>query len=263
MKWNEFDLLCCSSCGLVFADPIEVPRSLYENVYETPGEYGNFYEGYYSEAEKVSGRKFHVAWAWRHFFRLNCRKGRLVDIGCSTGVFMVAARDRGWHTVGVEFSSRAAEIARKTTESEIFAGTIEECNFPPGSFDAVTSWEVLEHLPDPATFFRSIYRILKPGGVWALSTPNWRSRWERSTTEMTRRPPFHLTYWTPASLRKMLVSGGFTEILIREKPFAWQEEMGRMKWVCLPISLFRSFILGQKGNRLLAIARKPMEGKQL
>ena len=261
MRWNDYDLRRCSSCGLVFADPLIVPPSLYESVYEAPSDYGNFYKGYYSEAQKVSGRKFHITWAWRHFFRLKNQKGQLVDIGCSTGVFMVAAQDRGWHTVGVEFSSRAAEIARKTTGSEILAGTIQECDFPPASFEAVTSWEVLEHLPDPVAFTRSVYKILKPGGVWALSTPNWRSRWEKTTTEPTRRPPFHLTFWTPDSLRKLLLGGGFTEILIREKPIAWQEEVGRRKWIYLPISLFRSFFLGQKGNRLFAIGKKPAEGK--
>src|SRR6185436_19375629 len=111
---------------------------------------------------------------------------------------------------------------------------------------------------DPVRFAREVHRILKPGGYWAISVPNWNSPWERATTEITRRPPYHVTYWKPAPMQRLLDSSGFEVVTTKQKPFAWQEEVGDRKFVYLPIAIFRSVFLGQKANRLFALGRKPL-----
>lgn len=255
MTWKDYSLLCCSGCDLVWASPYEIPQGLYDSAYN-PIETNEFYYNYYTQ---VSGRKLHEAWAWRKFFSRHGKpNGRqiLLDIGCSTGGFLAVAQTHGWQTVGLEVSSNAAEVARKVTSSEVFVGNIEDAPYLECSFDAVTTWEVLEHVIDPVGFAKQVMKLLKPGGVWALSVPNWASPWERGTTQEIRRPPYHLTYWTESPMHQLLIKTGFQDVETRLKPFAWSEEVGNRKFVYLPVALFRSAILKQKANRLFAFGRK-------
>lgn len=254
MTWDRYRLERCANCDLVFANPLETPPELYHAAYSSPT---HWYQGYYRQAKEIPKRRFHVAWAWRHFFNLvHGNGGRLLDIGCSTGAFMAAASDRGWKPEGIDVSKEAVEVAREATGAVVHTGTLQSCNFPDDTFEVVSSWEVLEHVTDPIAFAKEVYRVLKPGGYWTISTPNWRSRWERATTEVSRRPPFHVTYWNAKTLGRLLRETGFEVIATREKPFAWQEEVGARKWLYLPVALFRGFVLRQKANRLFALGRK-------
>ena len=253
LAWRDYHLLRCAGCGLVYADRREVPPALYDQAYEDLA----FYQEYFAQARQSPGRR-HIAWAWRHFFRMVPGHGRILDIGCATGTFMSAARERGWEPAGVDVSPAATRVAAELTGGEVHVGTVEACRFADGTFDAVTAWEVLEHVPDPLGFVSEICRILKPGGSFALSTPNWRSPWERATTDVNRRPPFHLTYWSPEPLVRLLTQRGFEQVITREKPVAWAEEVGRLKWIYLPVAIVRSVVFDQKGNRLFALARKPL-----
>ncbi len=256
MQWNEYAMVKCASCGLVFADPLEPPPHLYHQAYEDPT---HCYKGYLDRAEGIAGKSYHVAWAWRHFFNRATppANARLVDVGCSTGIFMAAAKDRGWSPEGVEISPPAVEAARRSTGATVHEGTLEGCKFASASFDAVTSWEVLEHVTEPTKFAAEVFRILKPGGWWAISVPNWNSPWERATTEITRRPPYHVTYWRPPTIERLLRESKFEAVTTKQKLFAWTEEVGSKKFAYLPVALFRSFVLGQKANRLFALGRKP------
>jgi SAM-dependent methyltransferase len=257
MTWKKYRLLSCVGCNLVYADPLEVPPGLYDAAYDQI-DTNEFYQNYYTQ---VSGRKLHTAWAWRQFFDRYGRPDgsqRLLDVGCSTGGFMAVAQANGWKTAGLEVSSSAAEVARKVTESDVEIGLIEDSPYAPGSFDAVTTWEVLEHMTDPVGFARRVMQLLKPGGVWALSVPNWASRWERATVQEIRRPPYHLTYWTEAPMQRLLAGSGFQDVVTRQKPFAWSEEVGDRRFAYLPVALFRSVFLNQKANRLFAFGRKPV-----
>jgi len=96
--------------------------------------------------------------------------GELLDVGCYTGAFMEIAAAEGWEVSGVELSSWAAAIAREAEFGSVYEGTLEEIAFPLNSFDVVTLWDVIEHLPQPATMLNEIAAIQPPGGILALST---------------------------------------------------------------------------------------------
>jgi SAM-dependent methyltransferase len=253
MVWNRFRLVRCYDCDLVYSDPLEVPATLYDEAYD----HHAAYQGYLREARSTATPRLHVAWAWRHFFGFAPTPGRLLDVGCATGSFMRVARNRGWSPQGVDVSPAAAAIAREVAGAETHAGTLEACRFPSDSFDAVTAWEVLEHVPSPKAFMAEIYRILRPGGRVALPTPNWRSPWEQKTQDDNRRPPYHLTFWSAEPGRRLLFDTGFGDTVAREKPFAWSEEVGKLKWFYLPVAIVRSVILHHRGNRLLLMGVKP------
>lgn len=99
--------------------------------------------------------------------------GRLLDVGCGPGEFLMQARAAGWDAVGVELTDDTVALARERTGLRVLAGDLtNEELIRPASFDVVTLWGVLEHLPDPAGMLDACRRILRPDGVLMLETPN-------------------------------------------------------------------------------------------
>lgn len=97
----------------------------------------------------------------------------LLDIGCGTGEFCYEAGKLGWKTVGVELTEDAAMVAHTKSGLTVLAGDImHEEMLQPSSFDVVTLWGVLEHVPDPDGLLKACVRLLRPNGLILLETPN-------------------------------------------------------------------------------------------
>jgi len=145
--------------------------------------------------------------------------GALLDIGCGTGNFLAAARDKGYRVTGIELDRNAARFAKeKLNLQNIFPLTISEFSeqYPDESFDVVTFFEVLEHQAAPVEFLQKIRSCVRAGGLIALSVPN-RERW-MSGPDVLDYPPNHFLRWSSGSLRKFLGAQGFEILSVREQP---------------------------------------------
>jgi len=98
-------------------------------------------------------------------------KGKILDIGAGTGDFLLEAKNKNWETVGVEPNEKAKLIAIK--KGVLFADTIEKLE--SNSFDVITLWHVLEHVPDVAHQVVELKRLLKPSGTLIIAVPNFKS----------------------------------------------------------------------------------------
>ena len=102
---------------------------------------------------------------------LQPQKGRILDVGAGTGDFLSVAKNNGWQTIGVEPSEKAKEIAKNKGVSFV-AATSELENH---SFDVISMWHVLEHVPDLDKQIKELKRLLKPTGTLIIAVPNFKS----------------------------------------------------------------------------------------
>jgi SAM-dependent methyltransferase len=153
------------------------------------------------------------------------RRGRLLDVGCSAGLFMEIAEASGWEVHGVEPSRWLAERARRRFGARVTEAILEEADLPPASFAAVCLWDVLEHVGDADAFLARAIGLLAPGGVLALNVPNARSLIARL---LGRRWPLllpeHLTYFSPRSLRLLLARHGLQDVRFYLHPVHFSAE---------------------------------------
>jgi SAM-dependent methyltransferase len=143
-------------------------------------------------------------------------RGRLLDVGTSTGLFLRLALDRGWSGRGTEFGRRALAYARDELGVPVDDSPIEELE---GEHDVVTVLSVLEHVNRPREFLRHVSRLLEPGGATYLVVPNVESLatrvlHERAATFDGRN---HLLYFSPRTLRDVLAREGFEVVGMRTR----------------------------------------------
>ncbi len=166
--------------------------------------------------------------------------GRALDVGCGDGDFLAHLRRRGWQVVGLELSAAAAGRARERGV-EVREEELEAAGFAPGSFDLVTLWHVLEHLPDPRRALEEARRVLRPGGLLVLEVPNISSPTFRLCGErwFPLDVPRHLQHFDPRSLERILALSGF-------EPLGWRN-LHAMDWVLAAISFVdRLGVLGRR-----------------
>jgi 2-polyprenyl-3-methyl-5-hydroxy-6-metoxy-1,4-benzoquinol methylase len=198
----------CRECGLVFANP-QVDESLVLERYRAATSADLWAEVLLSERQLVADRaKFAEVLDELEPFR---GEGRLLDVGCSIGLFLDLARDRGWRGRGIEFGERALRHARETLGLDVLDVPLAEAGLEPESFDVVTVLAVLEHTTDPRSMLRDVARVLKPGGVLYAITPNVESLacrvlHERAATFDGRN---HLVYFSRRTLADALAREGY------------------------------------------------------
>lgn len=135
---------------------------------------------------------------------LSVRPGaKLLEIGCGSGRQLELLRQLGWQAEGLDLDPAAVKAA-SARGLTIHAGGLKEQRFPDGSFDAVVSSHVIEHVHDPVGLLRECGRILRPGGRLVVVTPNtasWGHRWFRNNW-LALDPPRHLHLFNSISLRR-------------------------------------------------------------
>ena len=131
-------------------------------------------------------------------------KKTLLDIGCGTGDFLQVAASSGWTISGIEPNEQARAIANKKTTSSVFdADALSK--FEAHSFDVITLWHVLEHLPNLDQHFDKFKRLLKPDGVLIIAVPNYKSYDAELYKEFWAAydVPRHLWHFSQTAIKKL------------------------------------------------------------
>ena len=152
---------------------------------------------------------------WVRHLRRDAPAPRLLDVGCASGEFLLQMRALGWDVQGMDIDDTALEQARRAG-LRAYHGTLEQPSkaLAAGGFDAVTLNHVLEHLPDPVAALDSARRLLRPGGVLWVATPNLRSLAHRlfGRNWLSLDPPRHLVLLSAESLVAAFTAAGLTGV---------------------------------------------------
>jgi SAM-dependent methyltransferase len=137
-------------------------------------------------------------------------EGRLLDFGCGSGRYVARMAAAGWRAEGIDAVERAVAEGRERGLA-LSVGTLPGTVLEPESFDVVTMWHVLEHVPSPLSTLRAVRELLKPGGALHLVCPlsdSLTARWT-GPAWYGLDVPRHLTHFTRGTLRRHLVKAGF------------------------------------------------------
>lgn len=222
--WEKdgFSYLQCPECGLVWVNP-QLTDSAVSQIYAD-----GFKEKLGSSPQSIS--QFTYRRPLAILSRYN-RTGRLLDIGCFTGKFLVAARQAGWPQVeGTEISKQAIDFAAEYYGLTIHHGDLISLDLPEKTYDAITLFDVIEHVSDPVLTLDRVHRLLRPGGVIYLETPHFNSIPRLLFKEdWSVFFPWHRTYFTVHNMRLALENAGFVvkqAVAVGILPFsrfsAWQ-----------------------------------------
>lgn len=207
---GDFYLVRCLGCGLIYQNP---QLSAAELAVHYPDNYLPYQLNNQNKTSWLRrlGQKHALSRLCARVIRHRPNPGYLLDVGCATGVFLNAMRERGWQVKGVEPGVFAANYARQQFQLDIFTGLLEEAAFPSASFDVVTLWDVLEHVADPKATLQEIGRILKPNGLLIASVPNPNSveAWLFGSYWVGWERPRHLHLISPALAVNYLAETGF------------------------------------------------------
>ncbi|PIU67066.1 MAG: hypothetical protein COS84_05130 [Armatimonadetes bacterium CG07_land_8_20_14_0_80_40_9] len=207
---DGFTHVRCLNCGFVYVNPI-LKEDCFDEVYES-SDFGNkWVEVLLSEDQ----RKFDQAKFEKGVEKINkfTKKGRILDIGCSVGHFLEIARDDGWETVGMELNKRAVEHAR-SLGLKVWEEKLTPNLFPKEHFEAITLWEVLEHVSEPRELLKEIHLILKDKGILLVLVPNIDSIALRIMHEKsaTFGGSSHVNFFNYKTLSRLLKEEGFETV---------------------------------------------------
>ena len=168
---GQFRLVQCPQCGLFRQNP----RLDWESLKDYYPEDYNSYAKIIEKERSTLRRMLRRYGMWKRLRSLEQFQtgGRLLDVGCGTGIFLGEAQRSGhWELMGVEPTPQAAAYTHEVLGISVLAQRFNEVELSVGTFDVITMWNVLEHLDSPIKDLRHAYQLIRPGGWLVLEIPN-------------------------------------------------------------------------------------------
>ncbi len=213
---DGYELYDCGACKHSFVSPVPSEEEL-KRIYSTDessianSDGWTMAEDYKANPQITHDyyRRSRLAWLEKVAGdTLRDKASHILDIGCSTGMFLRSLKDMGYARVhGFDISPVAAQFVQETHGIPC-ATSLDD--LPNDSFDLITCYAVLEHVGDPVLFARTLGSKLKPGGKLAILVPNYDSYYSKLSGKswVWMIPPIHLQYFVPRSLKACMSNAG-------------------------------------------------------
>ena len=260
----KFKIYRCKNCGLFFQHPIPSKKklqSIYEGIYDKKFNLPCAEKAFEvphsdSDLKKIAEIK--------KFFK----RGTLLDIGASTGFFVKSVNDqKGWSAHGIEYSSEAVRKAKNNFKIHIIQGEVTSVKTPLKTYNVVTMYAVLDHIPDIHKTLDKIYEKTRSNGLLVLNVQNSNS-WEYLLYKLLHKSYAgfifeHLYYFNKHTITLLLKKHNFRVIHITSRkysPLSLPPKRPLIGWLTFIPKLFLEYTSfgGQLllGNTITVYARK-------
>ena len=195
-------LVRCQHCGLVFCQRIPTQQELVDHYSKYPRN---------TSISPLTIKRYEELLLQFEPYR---RTGKILDIGCGDGHFLEVAKRKGWDVYGTEFNREAVEVGEQKG-IKMHEGLIQQFSLA-NEFDVITSFEVLEHITDGNEHVAKIQSLLRKGGLFYFTTPNFNAFSRRLLGGKWKiiEYPEHLTYYTVQTVTRLLVQNGLKRLNI-------------------------------------------------
>lgn len=244
---EEFDLLHKEEFDMLITHPqpsLEKLPSYYESV-----DYISHTDGNKSLFEKMY--QFVKSIALKNKLKLinsQFSKGIILDIGAGVGDFLSVCKNDGWQTVGIEPSDKAKTIAKSKGVSFVEHLSELESN----SFDVITMWHVLEHVPDLENQIKELKRLIKPNGTIIIAVPNFKSFDAKhyGVFWAAYDVPIHLWHFSKTAIKKLFAKENLELVKVLPMKFdSFYVSLLSEKYKTGKMNYFKAFFIGWKSNR--------------
>ncbi len=261
----------CNACGLLQMDPMPSDSELaaYYQEYDVLGEHSAYFQGLAqpNAMETAEGKDFvqRVDWMLAHV----PTPTSTLDVGSGSGFFLEIMKSRGLTAEGVEINERAAATTAQRVGTTVHPGTVFDV--PERTYQAVTLWDVVEHVNDPLGLLDRVHDLVEQDGWLFIETPNEGALLDRSVLGLDRlglRWPaemfygiHHIVLFRAETIRDLLQRAGFEIVEIRFAETQVQRVFNRsslrslISWTAVS-TLFLCARLVKMQNKLLIAARR-------
>lgn len=230
---DSFNIVMCKNCGLIYVNPRLTKKELI-NFYLCKSNKNTSYEDIDGEKKHIQKFKNRLKLIEKFFDT----PGKILDIGCSTGLFLKMARDVGWEVYGNDIDENKIRYARNRYGLNVRCGELIDLRFPGKCFDVVTLFDSIEHLTDPLSILKEISRLLKKNGILVITTPNSAGllpkltyflfaktigAWEHPT------PPGHIYQFSQETIKKLLQKAHFKPVNFVSEQIDIQYSAGKLE----------------------------------
>ncbi|MFZ5761482.1 MAG: class I SAM-dependent methyltransferase [Thermodesulfobacteriota bacterium] len=244
----------CRQCGHGVVSPFpdeEKLSELYNSTY--------FRERYHEPLRRDSpafARRIRQEAHRIRFVKRFCRGGRLLDVGCGCGYFLLAAREAGLDPVGTDLTAANRCYIESELGEKLLVGELTGLPLEAETFDVITLWHTLEHHPDPASSVQQCLRWLKRDGVLIVEVPNhdtidarkYGPKWPNWDL------PFHLHHFTERSLKRLLQTAGAHVLTVKTYHSEYIRQQVARTGILKPLA--RLIAAQYKGGGVLMACRK-------
>jgi len=251
----------CRNCDLVWAVNASGTKQLYDSAYDKSSE-GFIWQDFLNGHDRMkSTQQVSLRW-YESYFIKNIKSfgsGNILEIGCGVGRFLFGCRNNGWQIHGMDISDKAVELCKDLLpDGDFQTGFIEQAKWPAESFEAITCFEVIEHISDPFAFVSKAKGLLLNNGIFAFSTPDWDSWVIRRHPKKNYWPPYHICFFCEKSIKALLMRAGLKIIKIKRNRFPWSETCWPrwLRFLLLPWLVYNGVVLNHGGGRIVVLAKK-------
>ena len=205
LRWYQ-----CQACGFTFMNPRLLPELMYV-VYTTPEYWQAAYRDYLAgESVRVENGRLRFDLCAPYV----PRAGRLLDLACATGSFTAVAAARGYEVVGVDMNAELVQFGKERYGLDLRVSRVEDCDFPPSSFDVVSMWGLDCHFFDFRSTYAKIVGWLRPGGCIMIAYQDY-GHWIRWLFPTIKQEPNAYYNFTRESFTRLMRQLGMEIVLHR------------------------------------------------